>query len=526
MRKRALGIVVASLFLALPTSSAFAQQKVLKVAPHAFPANLDPINVTAYITRNHGYMVYDTLFATDEKGAIKPQMVEKYDVSADKKVYTFTLRSGHEFHDGKPVTGEDCVASIKRWGARDTFGQKLMTFVDKMDAPDAKTFRMTLKEPTGIVLDALGKPSSNPAFIMPARVAATDPFKVIDDYTGSGPFIFKKDEYKAGVQSIYLKNTKYQPRSEPPSGLAGGKKVYVDRVEWLALKDAQTQLNALLAGEIDMIEAPAFEQYPQLRKDPRVQIVDASTVNYQYVMRFNHLVPPFNNVKVREAAMWAMNQQSFLRAQVGPENEGLFFTCPSVYPCGTPLASPRGSEFMVKGDMAKAQALLKASGYDGTPIVVMRPTDLQSIHKLPLVATQLLRQAGFKVDLITMDWGSLVARRAKKDMPDQGGWNIFLTAWVGADIMNPLTSAPLGGQGEKGWAGWASDAQLEKLRDQYARADGDTEKKRIAELVQVRAVEVGTHAILGEYKNPMAVRKNITGVLRTPGFALWNVQKN
>ena len=521
-----LSVLVASLFLALPTSSAFAQQKVLKVAPHAFPANLDPINVTAYITRNHGYMVYDTLFATDEKGAIKPQMVEKYDVSADKKVYTFTLRSGLEFHDGKPVTGEDCVASIKRWGARDTFGQKLMTFVDKMDAPDAKTFRMTLKEPTGIVLDALGKPSSNPAFIMPARVAATDPFKVIDDYTGSGPFIFKKDEYKAGVQSIYLKNTKYMPRSEPPSGLAGGKKVYVDRVEWLALKDAQTQLNALLAGEIDMIEAPAFEQYPQLRKDSRVHIVDASTVNYQYVMRFNHLVPPFNNVKVREAAMWAMNQQSFLRAQVGPENEGLFFTCPSVYPCGTPLASPRGSEFMVKGDMAKAQALLKASGYDGTPIVVMRPTDLQSIHKLPLVATQLLRQAGFKVDLITMDWGSLVARRAKKDMPDQGGWNIFLTAWVGADIMNPLTSAPLGGQGEKGWAGWASDAQLEKLRDQYARADGDTEKKRIAELVQVRAVEVGTHAILGEYKNPMAVRKNITGVLRTPGFALWNVQKN
>ena len=523
---KSLRVLVAALFLALPASSAFAQQKVLKVAPHAFPANLDPINVTAYITRNHGYMVYDTLFATDEKGAIKPQMVERYDVSADKKVYTFTLRNGLEFHDGKPVTGEDCVASIKRWGARDTFGQKLMTFVDKMDAPDAKTFRMTLKEPTGIVLDALGKPSSNPAFIMPARVAATDPFKVIDDYTGSGPYIFKKDEYKAGVQSIYLKNTKYVPRSEPPSGLAGGKKVYVDRVEWLALKDAQTQLNALLAGEIDMIEQPAFEQYPQLRKDPRVNVVDVSTVNYQYVMRFNHLVPPFNNPKVREAAMWAMNQESFLRAQVGPENEGMFFTCPSMYPCGTPLASPKGSEFMVKGNMAKAQELLKASGYDGKPLVVMRPTDLQSIHKLPLVATQLLRQAGFKVDLITMDWGSLVARRSKKDPVEQGGWNIFLTAWVGADIMNPLTSAPLGAQGEKGWAGWASDATLEKLRDDYARAGTDADKKRIAEAVQVRATEVGTHAILGEYKNPAAARKNISGVLRTAGSAYWNIQKN
>ena len=514
---------LSALTLALPAT---AQQKVLKVAPHAFPANLDPFNVTAYITRNHGYMVYDTLFATDEKGAIKPQMVENFAVSADKKLYTFTLRDKLEFHDGKPVTGEDVIASLKRWGARDTFGQKLMTFVDKMDAPDAKTFRLMLKEPTGIVLDALGKPSSNPAFIMPARVAATDPFKVIDDYTGSGPYIFKKDEYKPGVQSIYLKNPKYVPRSEAPSGLAGGKKVFVDRVEWLSLKDPQTQLNALLAGEIDMIEQPAFEQYSQLRKDARVNIVDTGTVNYQYVMRFNHLVPPFNNPKVRQAALWAMNQEAFLRAQVGPENEGMFFTCPSVYPCGTPLASPKGSEFMVKGNMAKAQQLLKESGYDGKPIVLMRPTDLQSIHKLPLVANQLLKQAGFKVDLITMDWGSLVARRSKKDLADQGGWNIFLTAWVGADIMNPLTSAPLGGQGEKGWAGWASDAQLEKLRDEYARADGDVEKKRLAEAVQVRAVEVGTHAILGEYKNPAAVRKNITGVLKTAGSAYWNIQKN
>jgi peptide/nickel transport system substrate-binding protein len=521
--------LVAALAIALSASmmagTSLAQTKTLKVAPHAFPANLDPFNVTAYITRNHGYMVYDTLFGTDDKGAIKPQMVDKWTTSADKKTWTFTLRDKLEFHDGKPVTGEDVVASLKRGGARDTFGQKLMTFVDKMDAPDAKTFRLLLKEPTGIVLDALGKPSSNVPFIMPARVAATDPFKVIDDSTGSGPYILKKDEYKPGVQAIYVKNPKYVPRSEPPNGTTGGKKVFVDRVEWLALKDAQTQQNALLAGEIDIIEQPAFEQYPALKKDARVNIVDTGTVNFQYVMRFNHLVPPFNNPKVREAAMWAMNQNAFLRAQVGPENEGMFSTCPSVYPCGTPLASPKGSEFMVNGDMKKAQQLLKDSGYDGKPIVLMRPTDLQSIHKLPLVATQLLRQAGFKVDLITMDWGSLVARRAKKDPADQGGWNIFLTAWVGADIMNPLTSAPLGGQGEKGWAGWASDADLEKLRDQYGRADTDADKKRIAEAVQVRAVQVGTHAILGEYKNPAAARKNVSGLVKAGANVYWNIDK-
>ncbi len=523
---RALTAMVVAGACALAAMPGMAQQKVLKIAPHAFPANLDPINVTAYITRNHGYMIYDTLFATDEKGAIKPQMVDKWVVSPDGKTYTFTLRDRLQFHDGKPVTGEDCVASLKRWGARDTFGQKLMSFVDRIEAIDAKQFRIVLKEPTGIVIEALGKPSSNVPFIMPARVAATDPFKVIDDNTGSGPYIFKKDEYKPGVQSVYVKNPNYVPRNEPPSGLAGGKKVFVDRVEWLALKDAQTQLNALLAGEIDMIEQPAFEQYPQLRKDARVSVVDTGTINYQFVMRFNHLVPPFNNPKVREAAMWAVNQEAFLRAQVGPDNEGMYFTCPSMYPCGTPYSSPKGSGFMVKGNMAKAQQLLKESGYDGRPIVILRPTDLQSIHKLPLVAAQLLRQAGFKVDLVSMDWGSLVARRAKKEPADQGGWNIFLTAWVGADLINPLVNATLTGNGEKGWVGWASDAELERLRDQFARATTDADKKRLAEAVQVRATEVGTHAILGEYKNPAAVRKNISGVLRSPALALWNIQKN
>lgn len=518
--------LIAAAAFALAGPAVHAQGKTLKVAPHAFPSNLDPINVTAYITRNHGYMIYDTLFGTDEKGAIKPQMVDKWTTSPDGKTWTFRLRSGLEFHDGKPVTGEDVVASIRRWGARDAFGQKLMSFVERMEAPDAKTFRMVLKEPTGIVLDALGKPSSNVPFIMPKRVAETDPFKVIEDYTGSGPYIFKRDEYQPGVKAVYVKNPKYVPRSEPPSGTAGGKRVFVDRVEWVSLKDPQTQLNALLAGEIDILEQPAFEQYPVLRKDNRVQIVDTGTVNFQYVMRFNHLVPPFNNPKVREAAMWAMNQNAFLRAQVGPENEGMFFTCPSMYPCGTPLATPKGSEFMVNGNMAKAQQLLKESGYDGKPIVILRPTDLQSIHKLPLVATQLLRQAGFRVDLITMDWGSLVARRAKKEPADQGGWNIFLTAWVGADIMNPLTSAPLAAAGEKSWAGWPTDAELEKLRDQYARATTEADKKRIAEAVQVRATQVGTHAILGEYKNPAAVRKGVSGLVKAGANVYWNIQKN
>jgi peptide/nickel transport system substrate-binding protein len=153
--------------LAAAMSSAAAQDKVLRVVPHSNLNILDPIWTTQYMARNHGYMVYDTLFGTDEKSRIQPQMVDKWSVSPDNRLWSFTLRDGLEFHDGKPVTGEDAIASLRRWGQRDAMGQKLMTFVERMDSPSPKEFRIFLREPCGFVLEALGKPSSNVPFIMP-----------------------------------------------------------------------------------------------------------------------------------------------------------------------------------------------------------------------------------------------------------------------------------------------------------------------------------------------------------------------
>src|SRR6266581_7660319 len=218
-------IIAAVLLFA--ASSAFAQDKVLRVVPHSNLNILDPIWTTQYMARNHGYMVYDTLFGTDEKSRIQPQMVDKWSVSPDSRLWSFTLRSGLEFHDGKPVTGEDIIASLQRWGKRDAMGQKLMTFVERMDAPAPNTFRIFLREACGFVLEALGKPSSNVPFIMPKRVADTPADKQIDDATGSGPYVFKKEQFKPGDKVVYAKNIKYVPRKEPPSGTAGGKQVFV-----------------------------------------------------------------------------------------------------------------------------------------------------------------------------------------------------------------------------------------------------------------------------------------------------------
>ena len=246
---RRLGQLAACLALSTAAATAApASAQTLKMVAHSDLKVLDPIWTTAFITRNHGYMIYDTLFAKDAELRIRPQMVDKYEVSDDKLTWTFTLREGLEWHDGQPVTAEDCVASIKRWGARDSLGQQMMAATGSLKVVDAKTFQIVLKEPFGLVIEALGKPSSTVPFMMPKRVAETDPFKQIDDYTGSGPFIFKKDEWKPGEKVVYTKNTKYKPRAEPPSMLAGGKVVKIDRVEWQAISDPSTAVNAARPG--------------------------------------------------------------------------------------------------------------------------------------------------------------------------------------------------------------------------------------------------------------------------------------
>src|SRR3982751_6513667 len=264
-------VALATVALAASVGTAVAQ-KTIKAVMHSDVKIVDPIWTTAYITRDHGYMIYDTLFAMDEKGEIKPQMVEKYDESADKLTYGFTLRDGLEWHDGKPVSAEDCVASIKRWGARDAMGQKLMSYVAELAAPDPNTIRMTLKEPYGLVLQTLAKPGASVPFMMPKRIAETDPQKQITEYVGSGPFIFKADEWRPGEKAVYLKNAKYKPRGEPASGLAGGKVAKVDRVERIWIADSQTQVNALINGEIDLIEAPPHDLLPLVAEDKNIEL--------------------------------------------------------------------------------------------------------------------------------------------------------------------------------------------------------------------------------------------------------------
>jgi len=498
-------------------------ETTLRVVMHSDLKIVDPIWTTAYIVRSHGYLNYDTLFSMDATGDIKPQMVDRYEVSKDQLTYTMTLREGLAWHDGKPVTAEDCVASIKRWAAKDSMGQKMMGFVKELSVVNAKTFKIVLNEPTGLVLGALGKPSSNVPFMMPRRVAETDPNTQISDTTGSGPFIFKKDEWKPGDKAVYVKFDKYKPRAEAPSGLAGGKVARIDRVEWKHIPDHQTAINALLAGEIDMIESPPHDLFPVLKADANVKLFTSNPLGNQYAFRFNTLHRPFDNAKVRQAVFHAFNQEDFLKGVIG--DPAYYKTCKSFFPCGSPLGSTKALEGVLDSNFEKSRALLKDAGYDGTPIVLMHSTDLAVLNNLAPVAKSLLEKGGFKVDMHSMDWQTLVARRAKKDAPTAGGWHAFLTSWVAADILNPVMMGFLNASCEKAMFGWPCDKDIEGLRDAFARETNPAKQKQLADQVQLRATQYPTHIPLGQWYSAFALRKNVEGALEAPVTVFWNVTK-
>ncbi len=485
---------------------------------------LDPIWTTAYITRNHGYMVFDALFALDDKFQPHPQMVGDYRISPDKLLYSFTLRDGLKFHDGQPVRGRDCVASLKRWMARDSFGQTLAGSVDEMKGGDDKSFTIRLKEPFPLLISALAKVSSLVPVIMPERLAKTDPFKQITEMVGSGPFKFVASEFQPGNKVVYVKNTDYIPRSEPPNWASGGKVVKVDRVEWLYVPDHSTATAALNSGEVDWWENPPLDLVPVLSANPDVALFDADPLGVMTMVRFNHLYPPFDDVKMRQALLAVTDQKDFLATVAGDPK--YWSVCASFFTCGTPMSSNAGSAALTGSrDFGKAKKLIVEAGYKGEKIVVLDAVDQPNPHAQALVAADLCKKLGLNVEIAASDWGNVVVRRASRKPIDQGGWNIFGTGWVGADMLDPTLNQALRSNGDNAWFGWPKDDVIEALRTQWINAADPEIRQEIAAKIQQRAFETVPYLPTGLYHPKTAYRKNLKGVIEAPAILMWNVEK-
>ncbi|MFT5534558.1 MAG: peptide/nickel transport system substrate-binding protein [Burkholderiaceae bacterium] len=521
-RLRPAVIAAASFSLAMVMAAPVHAQTVTAVL-HSSLRVLDPIITTAYMSRNHGYMIFDTLLATDGAGKIQPQMAEKYTVSADGKTYTFTLRPGLKWHDGAAVKSDDCIASITRFLSQDKMGQVTQGLVASMKAIDDKSFQVVLKEPTDLILRTLAKPSGVPPFMMPKRIAETPGGQPIKEQIGSGPFKFLTAEFKPGLKAVYEKNRDYVPRSEPASGNAGGKVVNVDRVEWVTMPDAMTAVNALLNGEIDYIEQMPYDLLPMVegKKDIKVEILDKS--GYQTLMRMNHLYPPFNNKLIRQAAMFAINQDDVMMALIG--NPKYYKTCAALFGCGTAYESSAGKDMLIPSNLEMAKKLLKEAKYDGTPVLVMHPTDVGLLAAQPVVIAQALRKAGFVVNLQSMDWQSVVTRRAVQEPVAKGGWNIFSTNFSIIDVMDPLRNPTTAANGKQAWFGWPDVPKIEELRQGFARTSDPVKLKSLADEVQKVAVDEGVVAPMGQYYVTAAYRTSLSGVMAESVPYFWNLKK-
>ncbi len=510
--------------LALPSIARAAAPRVLSFIPQSDLTVLDPVWTTAYVTRNHGFMVFDTLYGLDSSFRATPQMVAGAVKDAGGLEWRLGLRPGLKFHDGTPVLARDCVASIKRWGARDAFGQTLLAATDELSAPDDATIRFRLKHPFPLLPDALGKSATSMCPIMPERLANTDPFTQVTEMVGSGPFRFKADERVVGARVVYERFDGYTPLpSGKPNWTSGPKIVNFDRVEWQVVPDPSTAAAALQAGEVDWWEYPLPDLLPVLRRTNAITVALPNPTGQVPVLRMNQLHPPFDNPAIRRALLSAVNQMDFLTAVVG-DDATLKHVPAGFFTPGTAMASDAGMMALTSPrDLPAAKKALADAGYKGERVVVLAPTDFPSLKALADVGSDLMTRLGMNVDYQAMDWGTVVQRRVSKAPVDQGGWSVFHTFWDGLDLLNPATNVMLRGNGAAASPGWPTNPDIEDLRDQWLVAPAEADQKRIAADIQTHAFQDVPYIPLGQNFITTAYR-GLSGVL--DGFVIfWNVRK-
>ncbi len=504
-----------SLLLPLPAAA----ETVLHVVPQADLRVLDPTTTAATITRIYGLMVYDTLFSFDEDMHAQPQMVRSVTVSDNKLQYDLTLRDGLRFHNGQPVTSADVIASLLRSAKTDPLLQLMAKRLDRMEPMGTNGVRLVFKEVFAHVPEALAGPA---AVVMRAEDIAAAGDKPITTTMGSGPFRFVASAYLPGARVVFEKNPDYVPRDEPANGNAGGKRVLVDKVEWDVIPDLQTRVAAIQRGEVDLIDQLPHDGLQSLQGRKDVVVREASKLGNLAFLRMNELQPPFNDVRARQALALLVNQEDYLQAAFTTDPQW-WQRCFSFFGCGTPNSSEAGSEPYRTPDPARAKQLLAEAGYKGERIVVLTSTEIPLIDALAQVTGDRLRSIGVNVDLQTSDWGTLVVRRARKDPVEKGGWNIFQSGSDIGTLDEPATNILVDARCDgNNYVGWPCSDKLEALRaamidqptpallDQYSRA-------LWAELPTL---------LLGQYKQPVAFRSNVTGLTRGNVLCFWNIEKH
>jgi peptide/nickel transport system substrate-binding protein len=523
IRRRMFTAGVAASLMA-PSVSRGAAAAALKFIPQSDLTILDPIVTTVYTARNHGYMVFDTLFGMNSRYQMEPQMLDGFSVEGDGKVWKLTLREGLLWHDGEKVLARDCVASIRRWAVRDGIGSLMMARTDELSATDDRTIRFRLKKPFQMLPYALGKISTPMCAMMPERLANKDPFKPVTEMVGSGPFRFKADEWVSGARAVYTKFDRYHPRPEISTGwTAGGKIVHFERVEWITSPDDGTAASAMQVGEMDWWELPTVDLLPLLKRTGKIQVEIKDRNGTLGLLKMNNLQPPFDNPAIRRALLGAVVQKDFMTAIAG-EDPAMWQSGVGIFTPGTDMASDVGMEVLNSPrDLDNVRAAIKQAGYNNETTVLLAPSEPHYRKAMGDVAGAMLQSAGLNVEVQSMDWGTAIVRRENKQPVEKGGWSVLCSTANGLDMQTPSLHF-LRTTGQSAWFGWTNSPRIEELRAAWVDAPDLKAQKQIAADIQRQCWIDVPHLPLGIWYQPMAWQNTIKGI--PDGFPLfWGAQR-
>jgi peptide/nickel transport system substrate-binding protein len=511
--------------LAAPRLARGTAASTLKFVPAQDLALLDPIQSPSGSTIMHSCLVFDTLYGLDESYKAQPQMVEGHLLEDDGKIWKLTLREGLKFHNGEPVRARDVVASLQRWGKRDTFGQTLFSVTNELSAPSDKVVQFRLTKPFPMIPDALGKIGAFFAIIVPEHLAQTEPTKGMPEIIGSGPYRYVASERVQGSLNVYARFTDYVPRnSGTPSFLAGPKITHFDRVEWHTIPDPATATAALQAGEVDWWDQATADMLPLLRKNANIMVSVRSTVASFGMLRPNQTQPPFNNPAIRRAVLGGINQSDYMIAVAG-EDRSLWRADCGFFTPGSPMATSVGMEALNgPRDFAKVKRQVEAAGYNGERLVYLAPTDLPALNAISEVAADMFRKIGMNLDYVATDWGTVAQRFASREPLEKGGWSMYPNYVYSVSMISPAANNYIRGSGPKAMFGWPDSPQLENLRWQWLETSDLREQRRICQEIQMQAFEDVPYYPLGVYYPATAYRRSLTGVL--DGYSLfYNVRR-
>lgn len=506
--------------LAQPAVAKPTRADTLRIVPASGLALLDPIWTPAGVTTGNAYHVFDTLFAVNKALEAKPQMAEGAETAPDGLSCVIKLREGLRFHDGSPVLARDAIASIRRWSKRDAFGSLLGRVLADAVSLDDRTLKLSFSRPFRRVADALAHPVAVACFIMPERLANTDPLKQVTEMVGSGPYRFLADEFVAGTRAAYARFDGYIPRAEPADYASGGKRAYFPRIEWTTIPDAATAAAALRAGEVDWWEVAQPDLVPQLAKAPGVKVVNSDP--FFSALRFNCIQKPFDNPKLRHAVLRAVKQSDYTQS-ISSGDEHAWRTCYAMFGCGQAHVTEAPGE--MPADLAAARAEIAAAGYNGEKVVILNPTDLPNVSPHGELTADLLRKLGMNVDLQTMDWGTVGQRRVSREPVEKNGWSIFHINTPIIAVSNPALNFFIRGQGPTGFFGWWNSPEMEAIADGWLDSTTPEADQKAFDAAQKLAFDQAPIVPLGLFDVRTAHRADLTGVIPASVLYPWNVRR-